>query len=211
MPTSDYHQISDVLHVIEQVRPARVLEVGVGFGKWGFLCREILDVYYERVQPESWTTVIDGIEIYEPYRNPTWDLAYNEIHIGDAREILPRLGQYDLIMVQDAIPRMLLCGRFQPDDWTRSDDPALDAESAIGNGSLTVIRGTPPEGKPYTSQILLGGSGIATDLTRYLMRSEQIASAVLLGVLNRRCDACDTGKARVGPRAIAQPSVREQR
>ncbi|HEX8617393.1 MAG TPA: Hsp33 family molecular chaperone HslO [Thermoanaerobaculia bacterium] len=65
-------------------------------------------------------------------------------------------------------------------------DPALDVEAAIGNGSLTVIRGTPPSGKPYTSQILLAGSGIATDLTRYLMRSEQIASAVLLGVLNRR-------------------------
>jgi molecular chaperone Hsp33 len=63
---------------------------------------------------------------------------------------------------------------------------ALDVESAIGNGSLTVIRGTPPAGKPYTSQILLGGTGIATDLTRYLMRSEQIASAVMLGVLNRR-------------------------
>jgi molecular chaperone Hsp33 len=63
---------------------------------------------------------------------------------------------------------------------------ALDVETAIGNGSLTVIRGTPPTGKPYTSQILLGGSGIATDLTRYLMRSEQIASAVMLGVLNKR-------------------------
>jgi molecular chaperone Hsp33 len=65
-------------------------------------------------------------------------------------------------------------------------EDAFDVESAIGNGSLTVIRGTPPLGKPYTSQILLGGSGIATDLTRYLMRSEQIASAVLLGVLNKR-------------------------
>jgi molecular chaperone Hsp33 len=65
-------------------------------------------------------------------------------------------------------------------------DPTLDVESAIGNGSLTVVRGTPPAGKPYTSQILLAGTGIATDLTRYLMRSEQIASAVLLGVLNRR-------------------------
>jgi molecular chaperone Hsp33 len=65
-------------------------------------------------------------------------------------------------------------------------EEALDVESAIGNGSLTVIRGTPPLGKPYTSQILLGGSGIATDLTRYLMRSEQIASAVMLGVLNKR-------------------------
>ena len=66
------------------------------------------------------------------------------------------------------------------------EDPVLDVESAIGNGMLTVVRGTPPAGKPYTSQLLLGGSGIATDLTRYLMRSEQIASAVLLGVLNRR-------------------------
>ncbi|HUP60459.1 MAG TPA: Hsp33 family molecular chaperone HslO [Thermoanaerobaculia bacterium] len=66
------------------------------------------------------------------------------------------------------------------------EDPMLDVEMAIGNGMLTVVRGTPPAGKPYTSQILLAGTGIATDLTRYLMRSEQIASAVLLGVLNRR-------------------------
>jgi redox-regulated HSP33 family molecular chaperone len=48
------------------------------------------------------------------------------------------------------------------------------------------VGGGPPAGKPYTSQILLAGTGIATDLTRYLMRSEQIASAVLLGVLNER-------------------------
>jgi molecular chaperone Hsp33 len=66
------------------------------------------------------------------------------------------------------------------------EDPFLEVEPAIGNGMLTVVRGTPPAGKPYTSQILLGGNGIATDLTRYLMRSEQIASAVLLGVMNRR-------------------------
>jgi molecular chaperone Hsp33 len=66
------------------------------------------------------------------------------------------------------------------------EDPLLDVEQAIGTGTLTVIRGTPPLGKPYSSQILTGGKGIATDITRYLMRSEQIASAVLLGVLNRR-------------------------
>jgi len=67
------------------------------------------------------------------------------------------------------------------------EDPLLDVERAIGGtGSLTVIRRTPPAGQTYTSQILLGGAGIATDLTRYLMRSEQIASAVLLGVFNRR-------------------------
>lgn len=66
------------------------------------------------------------------------------------------------------------------------DDPLLDVSAAIGNGRLTVVRGTPPLGKPYTSQLLLEGTGIAQELTRYLMSSEQIASAVLLGVFNRR-------------------------
>ncbi|HVR40005.1 MAG TPA: Hsp33 family molecular chaperone HslO [Thermoanaerobaculia bacterium] len=65
-------------------------------------------------------------------------------------------------------------------------DATLDVARAIGSGMLTVVRGTPPAGKPYTSQILLKGTGIAQDLTRYLLRSEQIASAFLLGVLNRR-------------------------
>jgi molecular chaperone Hsp33 len=66
------------------------------------------------------------------------------------------------------------------------DDPTLDVSRAIGRGRLIVVRGTPPTGTPYTTQMLLEGSGVAQDLTRYLLNSEQIASAVLLGVLNRR-------------------------
>ncbi len=65
-------------------------------------------------------------------------------------------------------------------------DESLDVSRAIGRGLLTVVRGTPPAGKPYTSQITLEGGGVAQDLTRYLAGSEQISSAVLLGVLNRR-------------------------
>jgi molecular chaperone Hsp33 len=65
-------------------------------------------------------------------------------------------------------------------------DQGLDVSRAIGRGLLTVVRGTPPAGKPYTSQITLEGGGVAQDLTRYLAGSEQICSAVLLGVLNRR-------------------------
>ena len=65
-------------------------------------------------------------------------------------------------------------------------DPSLDVARAIGEGILTVVRGTPPAGKPYTSQMTLHGGGVATELTRYLAGSEQIASAVLLGVMSRR-------------------------
>jgi hypothetical protein len=140
MPTSDYHQISDVLHVIEQVGPAHVLDVGVGFGKWGFLCREILDVYYERVQPESWTTVIDGIEIYEPYRNPTWSLAYNTIHIGDAREIVPQLGRYDLVICSDVIEHFT-----KPDGVALIDELLRHAPIVI----VTTPAGEAPQGAAY--------------------------------------------------------------
>ncbi|HEU4520802.1 MAG TPA: Hsp33 family molecular chaperone HslO, partial [Thermoanaerobaculia bacterium] len=55
-------------------------------------------------------------------------------------------------------------------------DASLDISRAIGRGILTVIRGTPPAGKPYTSQVTLEGGGIAQELTHYLARSEQIAS-----------------------------------
>jgi Disulfide bond chaperones of the HSP33 family len=65
-------------------------------------------------------------------------------------------------------------------------DPELDVRRAIGEGILTVVRGTPPAGKPYTSQLQLKGGGVAEELTHYLATSEQISSAVLLGVLNRR-------------------------
>jgi len=62
----------------------------------------------------------------------------------------------------------------------------LDVARAIGTGRLTVVRGTPPAGKPYTSQLELQGGGVAQELTRSLARSEQINSADLLGVLNKR-------------------------
>ena len=103
MPTSDYHQISDVLHVVEHARPRSVLDVGVGFGKWGILCREVLEVYQERVQPDSWQCRVDGVEIFESYRNPLWALAYNHVEIGDAFDTLARSGRYDLILCCDVI------------------------------------------------------------------------------------------------------------
>lgn len=113
MPTSDYHQISDVLHVVEQCAPRRVLDVGVGFGKWGFLCREILEVYHRRLHRSEWTTVIDGIEIHEPYRNPAWDLAYDQIHIGDVTKVLPELPNYDLIICCDVIEHLTKAAGFE--------------------------------------------------------------------------------------------------
>lgn len=59
----------------------------------------------------------------------------------------------------------------------------IDVGAAVGrDGILTVIRTAVPTGKPYSSQIRLVSGEIARDVTEYLLVSEQIQSAVLLGV-----------------------------
>lgn len=68
----------------------------------------------------------------------------------------------------------------------RVESQELNGNTAVGSkGMLTVIRGTPPAGSLYTSQIELDTGGVARDLARYLANSEQVHSAVVLGVLNR--------------------------
>lgn len=58
----------------------------------------------------------------------------------------------------------------------------LDVGAAIGYGTLTVIKDMGLK-EPYCSQVPLGTSEVAEDLTYYFASSEQVPSAVGLGVL----------------------------
>ncbi len=58
----------------------------------------------------------------------------------------------------------------------------LDVGAAIGYGTLTVIKDMGLK-EPYSSQVPLGTSEVAEDLTYYFASSEQVPSAVALGVL----------------------------
>ena len=103
MPTSDYTHIPEVLQVVTQCQPKSVLDVGVGYGKWGVLLREVLEIYEKRYSPTEWTTRIDGIEAHEPYRNVLWGATYNQVCIGDAFQLLDTAGHYDLVLCGDVI------------------------------------------------------------------------------------------------------------
>jgi SAM-dependent methyltransferase len=106
MPTSDFHNINCILGVAVQLNPLRVLDVGCGFGKYGVLVREYLDVWHERLEPSQWRAELVGIEGCERYRNPIHDYVYSEMHFGDACEIVPTLGEFDLILIADMIEHL---------------------------------------------------------------------------------------------------------
>jgi hypothetical protein len=44
MPSSRPTTIPVVIHLLRQIRPRSILDVGIGFGKWGHLFREYTDI-----------------------------------------------------------------------------------------------------------------------------------------------------------------------
>ena len=108
MPFSHSSLLSVVVGFLEQKQPQSILDVGVGFGQFGFLARINLEhvnlfewdeVSSRKRDKKEWKIEIHGIEAFPEYITPVHDYAYNHIFIGDALEVLPRLDrQYDLVL-----------------------------------------------------------------------------------------------------------------
>jgi hypothetical protein len=108
MPSSRPNTIPLVIHFVREMKPKSILDVGIGFGKWGHLFREYTDILGaehdpKRYERKNWQVRIDGIEGHTPYLTEMHRFLYNEIHVGDARELIKRLPNYDLIFMGDII------------------------------------------------------------------------------------------------------------
>jgi len=109
MPSSYPQLISPIIEIIRSVQPQSVLDIGIGFGKFGFLCREYLELWDGRNKYGDWQKRIDGIEAFAQYVTPLQEQIYNKIYIGDARQIVPTLDHYyDLILLIDVIEHFTL-------------------------------------------------------------------------------------------------------
>jgi len=91
--------------ILHALAPKSVLEIGCGFGKYGALMREYLDVWHGRIQRADWKTRLEAIEGFPGYRNPLWD-SFDCVHTGDARAVLATLGHFDAILIADVIEHL---------------------------------------------------------------------------------------------------------
>jgi peptidylprolyl isomerase len=104
MPCSRPYALETVCNRIIEKNPMSVLDIGIGFGKFGFLAREYTDVLNCRYF--DWQTKIDGIEIFEKYITQLQKEIYDHIYIGNAIDILPTLGRYDMIICSDVLEHL---------------------------------------------------------------------------------------------------------
>ncbi len=108
MPSSRPDTIPTVVALVRQLKPRSILDIGVGFGKWGHLFREYTDILESendpaRYQKKNWRVRIDGIEGHFSYLTEMHRYIYDEIHLGDAGALIKTLGKYDLIFLGDII------------------------------------------------------------------------------------------------------------
>lgn len=101
MPIGSFTVIPHIAFHLASQQPARVLDVGIGFGMYGAVVREWVDL---GVQP--WKCHLEGVEVHEAYRNPVWDL-YNKVFIGTASQYLEHHAEpFNAVILGDVIEHL---------------------------------------------------------------------------------------------------------
>lgn len=184
MPSSHPSLIPCVISVIRQIRPDSILDVGIGFGKWGYLFREYTDIVESEEEPgryprTGWRVRIDGIEAFAPYLHDGHRFAYDRVHVGDVREVLPALGSYDVIFLGEIIEHLTLedgqallrLAREHANKYVLATTPVADTGQgeACGNPLERHLSVWTPDDFLRVGACLLGRAGTRSRIVAYPM------------------------------------------
>jgi SAM-dependent methyltransferase len=112
MASSFANQIPIIIYLIQQYRPSSILDIGKGFGKYGFLIHEFTGIdNTKRPKPEltlaqQSSTAIDAIDVNPEYSWPHIEQLYRNLKIGRIEELYLELPHYDLILMADIIEHL---------------------------------------------------------------------------------------------------------
>ena len=112
MPSSHWNQIETIIDICRKLDPKRVVDIGCGFGKFGFLLREYLDVWKGRYHFGEWQVIIDAVEPHKEYIGVLQKRLYNFIFYGTAQNFFlvhtpsTKKSKYDLGLFIDVIEHL---------------------------------------------------------------------------------------------------------
>jgi len=107
MPSSDPAAIPSVVRFVKSLQPKTILDLGCGFGKWGFLFREYLEVAKGRYYLKDWEVDITGVDIFSKYIVDQHHVFYDRIRVEDVFTFFEHdQTVYDFIMCGDLIEHM---------------------------------------------------------------------------------------------------------
>jgi hypothetical protein len=103
MGTSQSSQLYEIINCVTYFDFRRVLDVGIGFGQYGFMLRHRVVGTMDRE-----AMLIDGIEGYAPYVTQLQRLVYNSVFLDRAEVVLPTLPDraYQCALLIDVLEHM---------------------------------------------------------------------------------------------------------
>jgi hypothetical protein len=133
MASSFLCQIETIVLVLQKLSPATILDIGKGFGKYGFLVHEYVGID-SRKRPDPTRTLaqqsrvaIDAIESNPDYMWPHIAEIYRSVTLGRIEEVYRNIGSYDTVLMLDVIEHL-----------SKSDGIAI-VRHFISMGSTVVI------------------------------------------------------------------------
>ena len=103
MGSSLVENICPIIKAVKELTPKTILDYGMGYGKYGFLLREYLDIINDRLSKKEWQVTIDGIDAFSSYLSPAQGYIYNSISVfSDFIEGK----KYDVVLFIDVIEHM---------------------------------------------------------------------------------------------------------
>ena len=131
--------------MITAANPRSLLDIGAGFGKYGVLAREYLELHDYSWRKPNWQCHIDGIEAFEEYLSELHNFTYNHVFVGNALDIVPTLEEhYDLVLLVDVLEH------FTFDDGVKLlKDCSSLANNVLVSTPLDWIAQTDILGNPY--------------------------------------------------------------
>jgi 2-polyprenyl-3-methyl-5-hydroxy-6-metoxy-1,4-benzoquinol methylase len=112
MASSFSSQIPTIIYLIQQIKPKSILDIGKGFGKYGFLIHEYIGIDNKKQLNANLTMAqqsrisIDAIEVDTDLLLPHLSHLYNNVLVGDVFDIYPKLDSYDLVLMIDVIEHL---------------------------------------------------------------------------------------------------------
>jgi hypothetical protein len=104
MGTSNWQQIPFCIEAMLDVAPMRVLDLGIGFGRWGVLVREFCEEWKGRTHRENWRVWLEGVEAFAQNVEEYHHFFYNWVHVADAADVLAATEvRWDLIIFGDVL------------------------------------------------------------------------------------------------------------